>query len=151
MDHIVHLSPEDEDIDISEVEFWDDYDHAMYDDDGEPIADEESGEVLIPYDPQREYPEEEALALTAFAGTYSEMRGKAQKDRFMRMKQKSSKSATEFGKTNEASVQAEILWLQEGPETEELRPKSKKSLQCADRPEDHPCKDEQVFNSCQML
>ena len=53
----MYLSPEDGDIDISEAESWDDYDHAMYDDDGEPIADEESGEVLIPYDPEREYPE----------------------------------------------------------------------------------------------
>ena len=63
----------------------------------------ETDEVLIPYDPSKVYTETEAIALTAFAGTYRDVRGKAQLDRFKK-KQKAQKNAKGTGKSQKKSV-----------------------------------------------
>ena len=102
---ILYTSPiSNDDLDNYGVELWDNYDRAMYDDDGEPIVDEETGEVLIPMDPDLEYREEDAVALATFAGTYSEMRGKDQRGRLKRLKHKVQKSISESTEDEEASL-----------------------------------------------
>ena len=70
-----------------EPESWEDeddsddnYDMACYDDDGLPLVDS-SDNVLIPFDPEKEYTEEDAIFLVAFAGTYREVRGQLQATR----------------------------------------------------------------------
>ena len=65
------------DIDQDDVESDDNYDMMAYDDDGEPLEDDE-GRALIPYDPTAEYDEDQAIYLMAFANTYREVRGKLQ-------------------------------------------------------------------------
>ena len=54
-------------------------DWSMFDEDGLPIADE-TGDTLVPLEPERTYEEEEeeAVFLNAFAGTYREVRGQLQ-------------------------------------------------------------------------
>ena len=56
------------------------FDEACYDDDGAPLIDE-AGNLLLPMDTDREYQEEEANFLLAFAGTYREVRGQLQATR----------------------------------------------------------------------
>ena len=58
----------------------DNYDMAYFDDDGLPLVDS-SENVLIPFDPEDEYTEEDAIYLVAFAGTYREVRGQLQATR----------------------------------------------------------------------
>ena len=61
----------------------DTYDHSYFDDDGLPLIDE-YGQALIPFDPDKEIAEEEALYLCSFAATYREVRGKLQANRIGR-------------------------------------------------------------------
>ena len=58
-----------------------DFDMSLYDDDGQPIVDEQSGELLVPFDPDREYDANTAIFLTAWAGSYKEVRGQLQATR----------------------------------------------------------------------
>ena len=55
----------------------DEFDQDLYDDDGAPLTDS-AGETLIPIDLDKEYDEDEAVYMLAFAGTYREVRGKIQ-------------------------------------------------------------------------
>eukprot|EP00973_Karenia_brevis_P086155 11949158-Karenia_brevis.AAC.1 len=53
---------------------------AFFDDDGQRIVDE-SCQPLIPFDPQLEYDETSATFLSAWAGSYRDVRGKLQATR----------------------------------------------------------------------
>ena len=111
------------------MESWDDYDHAAYDDDGQPIADEETDEALIPYDPSKTYTETEAITLTAFAGTYRDVRGKAQMDRFKKKAQKNAKGA---GKSQKKSVsKPRSFAFKKWKKTTIIRPEGEDRLQGA--------------------
>ncbi len=53
---------------------------ACYDDDGEPLVNEQ-GEVLVPSEDDKEYDEMEAINRMAFAVTYRQVRGAMQATR----------------------------------------------------------------------
>ena len=76
--------PEQPGVDDYEYEFdedsLDDFDHAVFDDDGQRIVDEE-GETLIPFDPEKEFDEMSSCFLSAWAGSYKEIRGQLQATR----------------------------------------------------------------------
>ena len=59
------------------------FDQMAFDDDGSPLVDD-SNNLLIPYEPDKTYEEEETIFLCAFAGTYREVRGKLQATRIGR-------------------------------------------------------------------
>ena len=66
--------------DAEEEDSEDEYDMTMFDDDGLPLTDEQ-GNTLVPFEPDKEYGEEEAIYLCAFAGSYREVRGALQATR----------------------------------------------------------------------
>ena len=63
-----------------ETDSEDEFDHTLYDDDGGRLVDE-NGETLIPFDPDVVYDEDTAVFLTAWAGSYREVRGQLQATR----------------------------------------------------------------------
>jgi len=56
------------------------FDREYFDDDGGPLVDPE-GNTLVPFETDKEYNEETAIYLCAFAGTYREIRGALQATR----------------------------------------------------------------------
>eukprot|EP00973_Karenia_brevis_P092449 12412483-Karenia_brevis.AAC.1 len=71
-----------------------------YDDDGQKLVDD-SGQSLIPFDPAQEYDENTATFLSAWAGSYRDVRGQLQATR----KRSRSKSSTRSQARRQSSRQ----------------------------------------------
>ena len=75
----------------------DNYDMECYDDDGEPLQDEE-GYTLIPLVDDKEYTEDEAREILAFAVTYRQVRGALQATRTGRDQKSYQKARSEYNR-----------------------------------------------------